>query len=344
MKYVKSLIQFVLLTSAWMIITSPGYAREVTLGVSGEQAMQVSKPALFPEDIKYNTNTGRFILGSFREGAVYELDQQGRPQLLVQDDKLVSVLGVQIDPARNRLYVATANLGASVKQADADTIKKLAGLGIYNLSTGKAVQFIDLGRLLPNKPHLANGITVDIVGNVYVTDSFSPVIYRVTADGEASIFHTDEAFKGQGIGLNGLVYHPDGYLIVAKKDDGRLFKVPTDKPETMSEIKLPQPLIGIDGVTLVNQQEIVVTANRASGVNTNASFALFSSNQWKTATITGTHQYGDVYPTATVVRKGKIYGMYSKIGDLVKAAPEEKAGLKVKAVIQPIGRIEKPAG
>lgn len=326
------------LLSTVFLTISPSYAQTVTLEQSATEKIHISKPALFPEDIKYNAKTERFIVGSFREGAVYEIDDEGTASLLVKDDRLISALGIQLDPARNRLYVATANLGASIKTAK--NIKKLAGLGVYNLETGQTLTFIDLGALLPVQPHLANGITMDNSGNIYVTDSFSPVIYKVNASGEASIFLESETFKGEGINLNGIVYHPEGYLILAKKSDGRLFKIPTENPENFVEIKLPKQIFGLDGVTLVNNEEIVVVANRASGVNTNSAFALYSTDGWRSAQITGTYNFGDVYPTTNVVKGEKIYGMYSKIGDLVAAPADKKSSMMEKAMIQQIGTIK----
>ncbi len=334
MKYT---IMLALVSSVFIVNTDMSYAQTVKLEQSIEEQIQISKPALFPEDIKYNELTKKFVVGSFREGAVYEIDYNGNAQLLVKDDRLVSALGIQLDLVRNRLYVATANLGASVKIPE--NIKKLAGIGIYNLETGEAIDFIDLGSLLPEMPHLANGITMDNTGNVYVTDSFSPAIYKVTPEGKASIFFQSEEFRGEGINLNGIVYHPNGYFIVAKKSDGRLFKVPAQNPEKFSEVKLPKKIFGLDGVTLINNKEIVVVANRASGVDQNAAFALYSTDDWQSAQITSTYDFGNVYPTTNVVKDGEIFGMYSKIGDLVAAPADKKSSIKEVAVIQKIGNI-----
>src|SRR5688572_28549228 len=101
--------------------------------------------------------------------------------------------------------------------------RRLAGVGIYDLKTGKPLSYVDLGPLAEG-PHLMNGIALDPSGNAYITDSFSPVIYKVTAEGSASIFLRDERFAGKAINLNGVVVHPDGYLLVIKKSDGALFK------------------------------------------------------------------------------------------------------------------------
>lgn len=314
-------------------------AQTVELEQSTADRIEVSRLAMFPEDVKYNIKTGKFVVGSFREGAVYEINNEGAASLLVADDNLISALGVALDIGRNRLYVATANVGASLKASD--NIRRLAGLGIYNLETGQAIDFIDLGALLPEMAHLANGITLDDNGNVYVTDSLAPVIYKVTPDGVPSIFLRSAEFEGEGISLNGIAYHPNGYFILAKKSEGRLFKVPADNPREFTEIELPERLLGVDGVLVVDEREIVVVANTASGVSTNAAFSIDSDDEWKSGKITGKYQFGDVYPTASVVKNGEIYGLYSKNGELVAAPADKKASLQVKAILQKIGHLRK---
>ena len=109
--------------------------------------------------------------------------------------------------------------------------KALAAVGIYDLSSGKALDYVDLAPLAP-APHLLNGITVDAAGNAYVTDSFSPNIYKIDAEGRPSLFVHDERFVGAGINLNGIVAHPDGFLLVIKKSDGGLFRHPASPART----------------------------------------------------------------------------------------------------------------
>ncbi len=186
-------------------------------------------------------------------------------------------------------------------------------MGIYELSSGEEIKFIDLGKLLPNKKHLANGMTLDADGNAYVTDSFSPVIYKIDKQGSASVFLESDRFLGEGINLNGIVFHPDGYLIVIKKGEGILFKVPLNNPNNFSEIKSSQKFIGGDGLILANNRELVVIANRASGEVTETVFSLISEDNWKTAKVIDEYKFGAVYPTTGVVKDGKIYVIHSDL-------------------------------
>jgi hypothetical protein len=320
---------------------TPSAAPRVHLGGENLEALQIQHPGLYPEDIKYNEKTGTYLTGSFREGAIYTVTDRGETRQLVNDDRLVSTLGICLDTAANRLYTVTGDLGASVKKYPG--IKTLAALGVYDLTTGAPVRFVYLHDLLPGRPHLANSVTTDGRGNVYVTDSFSPVIYKIPPTGAPSIFLESDRFIGEGINLNGIVYHPGGYLLVALKSKGQLFKVPVDNPQAFTEVKLPRPLVGLDGVTLVNPSELVVVANRAGAINTDAAFALQSPDDWATATVTGEYKFGDVYPTAAVVKDGQIYVLHSGIRKLVAAPADQKTAMTETATLQLIGRVDREA-
>jgi sugar lactone lactonase YvrE len=311
----------------------------IRLGGESLESIVIQKPALYPEGIDYNPNTDKFIVGSFREGAVYEVNLDGTYRQLIDDNRLNSVLAVRVDVKRNRLLVVNSDIGASVRPSS-EGAKKTAFLGIYELSSGKAIHFIDLGKLLPNQNHLANGMALDSDGNAYVTDSFSPVIYKIDVKSNASIFLENDRFLGEGINLNGIVFHPDGYLIVVKKGEGVLFKVPLNNPKDFSEIKVPRKFIGGDGLILANNKELIVIANRASGEVTETAFALSSEDDWKTAKVINEYKLGAVYPTTGVVRKGNIYVLHSNLQALMLASKEEKSQLQKMATIQQIGSVK----
>lgn len=300
-------------------------------------SITVQHPALYPETIIYESGEDRFLLGSFREGRIYAVDQAGRASLLVDDPRLCSVLGIAIDPERKRIWAVNSDLGASLKPSAAGP-KKLAGIGIYDISSGKPIQYVDLSAL-SDGPHLLNGIALDSKGNAYVTDSFSPRIYKVTPEGQAGIFLEDGRFTGAAVNLNGLVVHPDGYLLVVKKSEGVLYKVPLDRPAGFSKVAIDQTFVGGDGLTLVGGKDMVVIANSTPEHSSNAAFSLSSEDGWITAKVAARQPLGDVYPTTAVARKGTLYVLQSRLGQLIASPPEEKAGLKELAGIRPIGRI-----
>ena len=327
-----------ILVSTSILASLSCFAKSVTLGGAQLESIVIQKPALYPEGIDYNSVTGKFIVGSFRDGAVYEINHDGTYRQLIKDNRLKSVLAVRVDVKHNRLLVVNSDIGASVRSSS-KSAKKIAFLGIYELSSGKSIHYVNLGILSPNNNHLANGMTIDSDGNVYVTDSFSPIIYKINMQGHASIFLENDRFLGKGINLNGIVYHPDGYLIVVKKGEGVLFKVPLTNPKNFSEIKIPLKLIGGDGLILANNKELLVVANRASGKVTESIFSLKSEDNWETAHVTNKYKLGAVYPTTGVIKNGNIYVMHSNLQALMLATKKQKNQLQKKATIQQVGNI-----
>ena len=299
--------------------------------------LTVRRPALYPETIEYNDRDDKFLLGSFRDGAIYEVDRTGSAALLVDDPRLCSVLGIAVDAARGRLWAVNGDLGASVKPSSAGP-KMLAGVGIYELSSGKPLGYVDLAPLAEG-PHLINGIAVDAAGNAYATDSLSPIIYKIDASGRPSVFLRDQRFAGDAINLNGIVAHPDGYLLVIKKSDGTLFKIPTSRPAQFSKVIIGTQLVGGDGLTLVGKRDLVVIANRTPSASSNAAFSLSSDDDWATAKLIATQPLGDVYPTTAVLRKDTLYVVHSKLNELITRPKEQKSELRTEAEIRPIARV-----
>jgi sugar lactone lactonase YvrE len=300
-------------------------------------ALTVHRPGLYPETIEYDSERDTFLVSSFREGAIYAVDRQGKAKVLVNDERLCSVLGIALDVERGRLWAVSSDLASSVRPSAAGP-KHHAAVGVYDLATGKPIEYVDLASLAPG-PHLLNGIALDAAGNAYVTDSFSPNIYKVAANGKASLFLSDSRFAGEGINLNGLVVHPDGYLLVIKKSDGFLFKVPLASPATFTKVEVGASLIGGDGVLLAGENSLVIVANQVPGHASNAAFAVTSDDGWATARVRATHSLGDVYPTTAVLRGGTLYVIHSKLNELIQSPAEQKSQLQVEATIRAIGRV-----
>lgn len=298
-------------------------------------AIRVPKPALYPEGIAYDANRGRFLLGSFREGAVYEISADGTPKPFVTDARLHSVLGIAVDRARNRLLVTNSDVGAAERPYPQGPAK-LAAIGIYDLATGEALEHVDLGALTSGPRHLANDIAVDAQGNAYVTDSFSPVIYKVDVKGRASVFLEHESFRGEGVGLNGIVVHPDGFLIVGKKDDGVLFKVPLDAPGKFSKIALPMALRAADGLVLSGTDQLAVICNKTPNAPSNTVYSLKTSDGWTSASEVGRVGLGDVYPTTGALKDGRLYVVHSSLDALLAAPRSQQATLSAMATIEPV--------
>lgn len=297
----------------------------------------VQHAALYPETLEYDAKRDQFLAGSFREGAVYAIDGTGQATRVVDDPRLCSVLGIALDAQRNRLWAVNADLGACLRPP-ATGPKQLAAVGVYDLASGAPLLYTDLAPLLPG-PHLLNGIALDAAGNAYVTDSFAPAIYEVDASGKPSLFLQSDQFAGEGVNLNGLVVHPDGYLLVIKKSDGALFKVPLNEPERFSRLTVAERFVGGDGLLLASKRDLLIVANQVPGQAANSAYALSSDDAWASATLRAVEPLGSSYPTTAVLRGDALYAVQSQLAELIQAPPERKAELRALATIRQIGSV-----
>ena len=244
-----------------------------------------------PEGIEYDTANGRFLVGSLREGSVYQLARDGRLTPIVEDSELVSSVGIEVDEARGRLLVANSDSSIFVSGGVGQ-----AKLGVFDLSSGERIAMVDLAATIAGRTErtvfFANDVTVDDRGTIYVSDTRSGAIYRVDGAYEASLLHRftpSEAFSP-----NGLVYHPSGYLLVAGGES--LYKVPLDDPASARPVSLPEPIPGADGVVWTRDGRLAIVANRANRV-----VALTSSDEWNSAERAGVAPYDVMASTVAVV-------------------------------------------
>lgn len=273
----------------------------------------VEYPSLYPEGIEYNPLTERFLVSSAFEGTVFAVDSEGEITPFVEDTRLIATLGLRVDAEQNRLLVLNAD-GGTARGSSPDTAAQIAGMGIYDLATGEVIEYVNLAGLIPDAPHFLNDLTLDSDGSIYITDSFTPAIYRVDSQQAAEVFLSDETFRVDGsVGLNGIVYHPDGYLLVGHYSTGTLYRVPLDAPETFEPVLMDAELVGIDGLVLIDEQHLAAVVNGSI----NQVFMLTSSNNWETATELNHQPMGEVFPTTAVQLEETLYVLHGYLNYLV---------------------------
>jgi len=282
-------------------------------------------PALYPEGVDYDAKGKHFFVSSLHEGTVGTVTDDGTYKPFISDSNMVSAIGLRIDSARNRLLVCNSDPGVSVHTRK-ENQGKLAGLGIFDLTSGKLIKYINFTALSKGGGHFCNDIAIDNAGNIYATDSFSPIIYKIDPKDNPSILLEDKRFEGQGFNLNGLVYR-DGYLVVAKDNSGELFKVPVDKPKEFKEVKIDQKLVGADGLLWGPDGSLIVIAN----ATTNKVFKLTSSDSWESAKVVNGIDTGDVFTTTGTLRDGKIYVLEAHLNVLFNPkAPKQQDEFAIK--------------
>ena len=256
-------------------------------------SIRAARGGFLPEGIEYDTDNARLLTGSLAEGSIFRIGADGSVTAVIEDSDLRSSVGIEVDEDRDRLLVT--NSDAAVFQGQS---KGQAKLGVYNLNTGERLAMVDLGATVgagPDASFFANDVTVGDDGAIYVTDTMQNVIYRVGTDYQASVFYKFIP-TGEGFAVNGIVYGPGDYLLVAESGGGRIYKVPVADPASTSQVTLPEPVAGADGLTWMAGGRLAAVLNSSSRV-----VALTSNDDWASAQVAGVATFeGQATTGATV--------------------------------------------
>ncbi len=277
--------------------------------ISFSQNIVFNSSELYPEGVAFSAKNNSYYVSSLHYGKIGKVDAKGNYTAFVDDADLVSTVGLKADDKRNVLYVCISDPGVSTKTNPA-TQGKLAKLAVYDLTTGKRKFIADLGALNPTGGNFANDIALDNEGNIYVTNSFSPVIFKITQAGKATVFATSDFWKGEGFNLNGIVYLPNGFLLVAQSNTGNLYKVSIRQPTVITKVET-KAIAGADGLVMGNKNELLVISNSAQKV-----FKLSSNDAWATANQTQETATVNTFPTTGVYVNGNFVVLNAKLNEL----------------------------
>lgn len=259
----------------------------------------------FRECAKWDSHNRRFLV-SFFEGGIGQIPvPENHSELsaleevtLVKEAHLAgnSSLGIAIDYPRNRVLVVNADVFGN----------RYSEVVAYDLTNWNLLFLTQLSGPSDEKS-FADDVAVDAEGNAYVTDVKASKIWKVGVEGKlisiirSPLFTPKEWYKNL-VGLNGIVYHPDGFLIVIHTFSGNLFKVDLTKGEEVKIVDVKGGTLSFgDGLELVSPTKLVVAGNPSGRL-------VESSDGWNTAYVVGTFS-GPKHrlATAATVKDGKVY-------------------------------------
>jgi len=309
--------KYLLLAAALLVV--PAFAQDATQESTAEPVILADEIAfvspvagLLPEGIEWDAAQGRFLVGSLSQGTIYSItpneDGTAEIEALIEDEELMSTVGIEIDEENNRLLVANSSADAFGGGPGA------AMLASYDLETGERIYLVDLAPLYESPTNFLNDVTVDDEGNAYGTNSFAPVLYKVTPEGDASILIEDEQLRGPFIGTNGIVFHPDGYLLVTNTGTQSLLKVTLGDEVTITPVEMDMPF-GADGMILAEDGTLYAVSNLTP--TTQSILSVVSEDDWETATVTDLGATTDAATTITLVGD-KPYYMNAYLGDTTR--------------------------
>jgi len=287
----------------------------------------------YPEGVAYDSVKDIYYVSSVTHGTIGKVTPAGAYSVLHADSTLRSTYGMKVHPDGKRLFVCVSDATYS-RHSTPDTKKKMIRLISIDLATGKRLSDVDLSALVPGK-HFGNDLTFDPKGDVYVTDSYSNVIYKVTASGDASVFSKSKVYETMGFGLNGIVFHPGGFLLVASSNKGQIFKVDVSNPNNPQPVVVDQYFLGADGLILADNNTLTVVVNGGN----DKIFRLKTNDNWKSAKLDATTIAADVfsYPATATVKGKDTWIMNAKTTELQDSTgvPSKKFAIQ-KAVFKPV--------
>jgi sugar lactone lactonase YvrE len=178
--------------------------------------------------------------------------------------------------------------------------------------------------------HIISDLTVDRHGIIYASDLASDTIYRIDRHGRASVLVRDPRFAapvGGFAGIAGIVWHPNGFLLVANNGTGALFRVPTDEPR-VDEVTLERPVAGADGMALRRDGSLVVVTNSLSGVGANAVTTLRGNRHWSAARTVVEQPWPGPDPTTVAITPRGGYVVSGHLRELATGQPVDTFTLR----------------
>ncbi|OAY76300.1 hypothetical protein ACMD2_11695 [Ananas comosus] len=283
-----------------LLIVASAVAVALIASLELSPAVAYSSRGWLRECAKWDAPARRFLVSTFFGSGVAEIAVDGAAapeerEVVAEPDVAGNAsVGIAVDRARRRLLVVFADvLGHRHGAVAAYDLESWARLFLTRLSgPGDGDAFAD-------------DVAVDEEGTAYVTDAKANKIWKVGVDGELLSIIRNEAFvqrKGwyhNLVGLNGIVYHPNGYLLVIHTSGGHLFKV-NPKTEEVSLVKVEGSLQRGDGLELISPTKLAIAGTPSRVAE--------SSDDWETAKVTGRY-IGPMHRIATsaTVKDGKVY-------------------------------------
>ena len=275
---------------------------------------------LYPEGITFDEKRELIYLSSLTQGKISSIDKSGNYKVVCEDQRLISTVGIKYNNRTGKLYATNDDMGMSPRSSDATKLS-MAQIAIIDVASSKLESIVDLSGLVAGK-HMLNDLTMDNEDNLYITDSYAHVVYKVDKNKKASVFSQSPLFKpdsANGFELNGIAYHKGGYLLIAKSMQGSLLKVSIKDPSVVEKVKLPEPLFWGDGIYFLSEKDLVVVRNRFS-----KTVFLHSDDNWASAKIVKEEKASDLMPTTATAYNDKVYVINSRLSEIKDNKPTKQ--------------------
>lgn len=178
---------------------------------------RLADSTFWPEGVDYDPRTGNYYIASIRHRTIAELHPDGTSRELLPRHlaTLGAIMGVRVDTKRRVLWATMSGLPQMEGFKASDTT--LAALLRIRIADGTIERRWDVP--LASKEHVLGDLAIGANGDVFMTDSNEPVLYRLRSGADTLEPIVNPLFNS----LQGMAPTPDGrFLYVADYSHGLL--------------------------------------------------------------------------------------------------------------------------
>lgn len=206
---------------------------------------QTQDTTLWPEGVDHDSRTGDFYVGSIRRRTVVRVARDGTTHDLwsAGTSGIGAVFGVRVDAARRRLWATTSGFRQTGSYAPGDSA--IAALLRVDPRTARIERRWDLP-VVPGG-HVLGDLALGPLGEVWVTDSNEPVLYRLRPGADTLDRFRHPLFRS----LQGVAPTSDGRFVYVADYSHGLLRVRVSDGSVVRLGDAPgSTSLGCDGIVL----------------------------------------------------------------------------------------------
>lgn len=222
--------------------------------VRSKQRMQIGDSSYWAEGVDIDPRNGRAYIADVHHRLIVEAAIDGKVLRTLPargTPNIGAMLGVRIDVARGVLWATTSGIPQMANYTAADS--SIASLLRIRLSDGTVEKRWDL-KPVPGG-HVLGDVVVASNGDVFMTDSNEPVLYRLRSNADSLERFTNPLFRS----LQGMAPTPDGRFVYVADYSHGLMRVDL---QSRGVIRLTDAQgwssLGCDGIVLYRGSIIAV--------------------------------------------------------------------------------------
>lgn len=201
-------------TSVARLLSAPGFAAVLLQHEANRAPLARSRvratladSTFWPEGVDVDPRTHRYYVASIRHRTIAEIRPDGTSRELITRDRpdLGAIFGVRFDAARGVLWATTSGVPQTQGYVPADSV--IAALLKIRIVDGTIEKRWDLP--VHTGGHVLGDLAIGPAGDVYVTDSNEPVLYRLRPGADTLEAIRNPLFHN----LQGMAPTPDGKLV-----------------------------------------------------------------------------------------------------------------------------------